>query len=233
LAIGVLLTIPADGLGQWTVFIGLLGAGLAFALQEVIASLAGWLVLSTGGFYRVGHRVQLGGIRGDVIDIGFLRTTLMELGQWVEGDLYNGRIVRVANSFVFKEPVFNYTSDFPFLWDEIKIPITYESDRRLARAMLEEAATAITGAYAERVHEGWQAMVRKYPIEEARLQPLVSLEATDNWLSFTVRFVVDTKRRRPVRDALFERILADIDASEGRVAIASTTVRVLSDPSGT
>ena len=76
-----------------------------------------------GGFYKTGDRVQLGGIKGDVMDIGVLRTTVMEIGQWVDGDLYNGRIVLVANSFVFKEPVFNYSGDFPFLWDGIKIPI--------------------------------------------------------------------------------------------------------------
>ncbi|MCB0784290.1 MAG: mechanosensitive ion channel, partial [Flavobacteriales bacterium] len=75
-----------------------------------------------------GDRVQLGGIKGDVIDIGVLRTTLMELGEWVDGDLYNGRMVLVANSFVFKEPVFNYSADFPFLWDELKVPVQYGAD---------------------------------------------------------------------------------------------------------
>jgi len=78
-------------------------------------------------------RIQLEGIRGDVIDIGILRTTLMECGDWVKGDNYNGRIVRIANSFVFKEPVFNYSGDFPFLWDKIMIPIKYGSDYREAR----------------------------------------------------------------------------------------------------
>lgn len=103
------------------------GAGIAVALQAVIASLAGWVAIAFGRFYSTGDRIQLGGVKGDVIDIGILRTTLMEVGQWVDGDLYNGRIVRIANSFVFKEPVFNYSADFPFLWDEIKLPIRYGS----------------------------------------------------------------------------------------------------------
>ena len=97
----------SDRLGQFTVAFGVAGAGIAFALQEVIASVAGWIAVSLGTFYATGDRVQLGGIRGDVIDVGILRTTIMECGAWVNGDQYNGRIVRVANSFVFKEPVFN------------------------------------------------------------------------------------------------------------------------------
>jgi len=103
--------IYSDQLSGLTVALGVAGAGIAFALQELIASVAGWVAVSFGHFYDTGDRVQLGGIRGDVIDIGVLRTTIMECGHWVDGDLYNGRIVRVANSFVFKEPVFNYSAD--------------------------------------------------------------------------------------------------------------------------
>ena len=127
-AIGVVATIFRSKLGGLTVAFGVAGAGVAFALQEVIASAAGWVVVSVGGYYSAGDRVQLGGIKGDVIDVGILRTTLMEVGQWVNADLYNGRIVRVANSFVFKEPGSNYSGDFPFLWDEITLPVRYGSD---------------------------------------------------------------------------------------------------------
>ncbi len=115
LTIILLVVVFSDKLGGFTIALGVAGAGIAFALQEVIASFAGWLGIIFGGFYKIGDRVQLGGIKGDVMDIGVLRTTMMETGQWVDGDLYNGRIVLVANSFVFKEPVFNYSGDFPFL----------------------------------------------------------------------------------------------------------------------
>ena len=137
--VGILFitTVFSDQLGGLTVAFGVAGAGVAFALQEVIASAAGWVAISFGHFYQIGDRVQLGGIMGDVIDIGVLRTTLMECGQWVNADLYNGRIVRIANSFVFKEPVFNYSAHFPFLWDEITVPIKYGSDHRLAKVFYE------------------------------------------------------------------------------------------------
>lgn len=98
----------SDKLGGITITLGVAGAGIAFALREVITSFAGWLGILFGGFYNTGDRVQLGGIKGDVIDIGVLRTTVMEIGEWVDADLYNGRTVRIANSFVFSEPVFNY-----------------------------------------------------------------------------------------------------------------------------
>ena len=138
LTIVLITVVYSDKLGGLTVALGVAGAGIAFALQEVIASFAGWLAIMFGGFYKTGDRVQLGGIKGDVMDIGVLRTTIMETGQWVDGDLYNGRIVLIANSFVFKEPVFNYSGDFPFLWDEIKIPIQYGSNYEKAKEIFYE-----------------------------------------------------------------------------------------------
>ena len=128
LGLFLLSLVFSEKLSGLTVFFGVAGAGVAFALQELIASLAGWVAMSFGHFYTVGDRVQLGGIKGDVIDIGMLRTTLMECGGWINGDQYNGRVVRVSNSFIFKEPVYNYSSDFPFLWDEIVVPVRYGSN---------------------------------------------------------------------------------------------------------
>jgi len=126
------MVVYSDKLGGITVTLGVASAGFAFALQEVIVSVAGWITVMVGGIYKTGDRVKLGGVIGDVIDLGVLRTTIMEVDQWVKGDLYNGQIVRVLNSFVFKEPVYNYSSDFPFLWDEITIPIKFGSDYKLA-----------------------------------------------------------------------------------------------------
>jgi small-conductance mechanosensitive channel len=151
-----------DRLGGLTIAFGVVGAGIAFALQEVIASLAGWLAIAFGNFYTTGDRVQLGGIKGDVIDIGLLRTTLMELGEWVKSDLYTGRIVRVANSFVFKEPVFNYSGDFPFLWDEITVPVTHARDHLLARKILEKIINEVITEYNRRIHHLCQTGLEAY-----------------------------------------------------------------------
>lgn len=226
----LILSSFSSRLGGLTVAFGVAGAGVAFALQEVIASTAGWVAVLFGGFYGPGDRVQLGGIKGDVIDIGVLRTTLMECGQWVDGDLYNGRIVRVANSFVFKEPVVNYSADFPFLWDELKVPITYKSDRHQARAILQQAADDVTRDTVGAGRRTWNEMVRKYRIEDARIEPMVHLKATDNWIEFTVRYIVDYRRRRATRDEIFSRILDAFDASEGRIQVASATFELVGAP---
>ena len=222
----VTIIVYSANLGGFTVALGVAGAGIAFALQEVIASFAGWLALLFGNFYKPGDRVQLGGIRGDVIDIGVLRTTLMETGEWVEGDLYNGRIVRIANSFVFKEPVFNYSSDFPFLWDEIKVPVRHGGDYEAAKKAFYKVVFDVTGEFGKEAAAIWSVMTRKYRIEHAVTEPIVTLTANDNWIEFTIRYVVDYKRRRFTKDLLFTGILNQVKQSEGKFALASATIEL-------
>ena len=222
-----------DRLGGITVTLGFAGAGIAFALKEVITSVAGWVGILFGGFYKTGDRVQLGGIKGDVIDIGILRTTLMEVGEWVDADLYNGRIVRIANSFVFSEPVFNYSADFPFLWDEIKIPIRYGSHYEMTKNILEEAANDIVGDYTEKAQVDWNKMVKKFILENQSIRSTVTIETTDNWIEYTLRYVVDYKERRSVKNALFIQILKEIDNTNGAIQFASTTIEIKKDKTNT
>ena len=227
----VLITvIYSDKLGGLTVALGVAGAGIAFALQEVIASFAGWLAIMFGGFYKTGDRVQLGGIRGDVMDIGVLRTTIMETGQWVDGDLYNGRIVLVANSFVFKEPVYNYSGDFPFLWDEIKIPIQYGSNYDKTKKLLYEIGKEIAGDLMEQSREKWLLLQTKYRLEDAQTEPMVSLIANDNWVEYTLRYVVNYKKRRVTKTELFCRILKEVEATKGEIKFASATFHLVEAP---
>ncbi|MCB1023378.1 MAG: mechanosensitive ion channel [Acidobacteria bacterium] len=230
LIILVLMVIFSDQLGNFSVALGVAGAGIAFALQEVIASFAGWFAITFAGFYKPGDRVELGGIKGDVIDIGFLRTTLMEVGEWVSSDLYSGRIVLVANSFVFKSPVFNYSGDFPFLWDEITVPVKYGSDHRMAKTILEKITQKELGEYSTGAHTRWVKFSRQYLLEEATVEPLVTLALNDNWMEFTVRYVVDFKSRRKTKDLLFMKILDEFEQSNGSVRIASTTLQLVDIP---
>lgn len=222
----VLAIIFSERLAGLTVVFGVAGAGIAFALQEVIASIAGWMAISSGGFYSTGDRVQVGGIKGDVIDIGVLRTTVMEVGQWVNGDLYNGRIVKIANSFVFKEPVFNYSGEFPFLWDEIMLPIKYGSDYHAARELIARVAEEVVGEFAQGAEQAWEPMTHRYLIEKASVKPMVTMLANQNWIEFTLRFVVDYKARRSTKDQLFTRLLEEIDKTEGRIGIAASTLNI-------
>lgn len=219
-----------ERMGTLTVFFGIAGAGIAFALQEVIVSIAGWIAILLTDIYKSGDRVLLGGIKGDVIDVGVLRTTIMEIGGWVEGDMYNGRIVRIANSFVFKEPVYNYSADFPFLWDEIKVPIQYGSNYTLARSILYDVAHEVVGDYSGEAEKQWDVMVRKFLIEDASTRPMVNIIANDNWVEFTLRYVVDYKHRVGVKDQLFTKILEKIENSSDEIEIASATFALTKMP---
>jgi small-conductance mechanosensitive channel len=234
--VGYLLTIIfitviySNKLGGLTVAFGVAGAGIAFALQEVIASFAGWLAIMFGDFYKTGDRVQLGGIKGDVMDIGILRTTIMETGQWVDGDLYNGRIVLIANSYIFKEPVFNYSGDFPFLWDEIKIPIQYGSNYEKTSQILNNIGKEVAGDLTTESREKWNILQKKYLLEDSQTEPMVSLIANDNWVEFTLRYVVRYNKRRATKTALFTKILKEIEATNGEIKFASATFHLVEAP---
>lgn len=226
----LVIGIFSNQLSNITVALGVAGAGIAFALQEIIVSIAGWFALSFGQFYRIGDRIQLGGIKGDVIDISVLRTTIMEIGEWVKSDQYNGRIVRIANSFVFKEPVYNYSADFPFVWDELTVPIKYGSNHHMARELILDAANKEVGGYAREAQATWEKMTRKYAVENAIIDPRVFLIANDNWMEFTLRYVVDFKKRRLTKDLLCTRILDAVAASDGKVSMASATFQLVEMP---
>jgi small-conductance mechanosensitive channel len=220
----------SDQMHSITVALGVASAGIAFALQEVIVSIAGWLSISFGRFYKIGDRVQLSGTVGDVIDIGVFSTTLMEIGEWVKADQYSGRVVRIANSFVFSEPVYNFSADFPYLWDEIVLPVKYGSDIQMARSIFQQAADEVVGKYLEPAKDHWKNIYIRYRLEHEKIEPSVTLIANDNWLEFTLRYIVDYKKRRAAKDQLFEQLITKIEKTDGKVAIASTTLQLVDLP---
>lgn len=215
---------------QFGLSLGLITAGLAFALQEVILSIFGWIVIFTTNSYSPGDRIEINGIKGDVIDIGVTKTTLMEIGEWVKSDNYNGRIVQISNSFIFKGPVRNYSTDFPFVWDEIILPITFNSDLKLTNELVMESANKHLGDYSQFAKENWEIMVKKYLIENANVEPSLMFVLNDNWVEFTLRYVVDYKKRGATKYKLFNDIYQSVNASEGKVAFASATFELVGIP---
>lgn len=211
----------------FTLAIGLISAGLAFALQEVILSLAGWISIFASGLYKPGDRVEINQVKGDVIDIGLTRTTLMEIGEWVHSDNYSGRIVQISNAFVFKGPVRNYSTDFPFVWDEINLPVRYGSDLKQAQTLIAEIAEEALKEYMGYAREQWKRLVQKYLIENANVAPTLSLKLTDNWVEFNLRYVVDYKKRRVTRDGIFRKIHDAIENTHGAVQLASATFEIV------
>lgn len=227
LVVLILLLVYGDRLGNIGVALGVAGAGITFALQEVIVSFAGWLSMVLSGSPSVGQRVKIGEAKGDIIDIGVMRTTIMEIGDWVKGDQYNGRIITLANSYVFKERIHNYSAEYPFLWDEIEVPIRTESDHELARKVFTEVVNEICKDYAVRSEAEWKNLAYKFRVEQARVLPTVTLRFDQNWITFTLRYIVDYKSRRSTKDRIFTALLNEI-AKHDSIAIATTTSEVTS-----
>src|SRR5271155_4801380 len=219
-----------DRLGRLSFALGIAGAGVAVALQDVLASIAGAFSIGFSRLYAVGDRVQIGETRGDVIDIGLLRTTLMEVGSWVGRDLYSGRIVRIPNSAVLKGSVFNYSQGFRFIWDQIKVVFTTASDATIARGMLLRVANDVIGEYLVEAQNSWNAVSDDYRTENPPLQPVVALTVNAGSFEFIVSYVVDYTKRTGVQDRMFTKIVEEVAKSDGRLAWSSSGVTVINQP---
>jgi small-conductance mechanosensitive channel len=226
----ILLSFTLKSIEDYTLIIGLFTAGITFTLQELILSIAGSFYIFFVRVYKPGDRIEINGIKGDVIDIDSIYTTLMEMGEWVSSDNYSGRIVKISNSFVFKGPIKNYSMDFPFVWDELNILITYESDIELAKKIVQEQATILLADYTDKSIAKWKEMVARYYIEDSKLAPTLAINLTDNWVAINLRYITDYKRRRATKHELFELIQKEISATKGVVNFASTTLKLLKIP---
>jgi len=212
-----------------TTALGILGAGLAIASQELIGSLAAGVNIWVGNIYRVGDRVRIGEVVGDVMDISLARTTVMEVGEWVKADQYTGRVVNVANRMVWTNPVYNFTQHWGYLWDEITLPISYESDwQRAAELMLEHGQTYTAELQAD-AEAKLSRMIDRYPLKDTKVEPTLYLAMTDNWIEMTLRFVVDAQERRRVKDEMHRDLLQHFQAEEN-ITIASTTIEIVGFP---
>jgi small-conductance mechanosensitive channel len=221
--------------GQIGVVLGLFAAGVAFAAQEVIGALAGWLNIMSGGIFRVGDRVEMGGVRGDVIDITPLRTKILEMGtprppgestsaSWVGGRQYTGRIVAVSNKATFTQPVFNFTASFEYIWEELTIPVRHGADWRAAESILLEEVGRIPGA--EGAQEAIARIARAHPIPKTEIEPRVFVRADQRWLELSARFVVPVRTARTVKDELTRRVLERLEATGIELAMDSLEIHL-------
>jgi small-conductance mechanosensitive channel len=215
---------------DFTIIIGLFTAGMAFTLQELILSIAGSLYIFLVKVYKPGDRIEINGIKGDVIDVDSIYTTMMEIGQWVSSDNYSGRIVKLSNAFVFKGPIYNYSQDFPFIWDEFNLPIRYGSDIELAKSIIIKIATETLSDYALNSKHDWDSIVSKYYIEDAQIDPTLAISLTDNWIQFNLRYIVDFKKRRYTKHLLNDKIRLEFENTDGNIILASTTIELVKIP---
>jgi len=215
---------------DFTLAIGLFSAGIAITLQELFLSIAGSIYIFVVKVYEPGDRIEINGIKGDVIDVDTMYTTMMEIGQWVNSDNYSGRIVKLSNAFVFKGPIYNYSQDFPFIWDEFDLPIRYGSDMELAKEIMIKIASETLSEYTTNSKSQWKDVVNKYYIEDAQVDPTLAIRLTDNWIQFNLRYIVDFKKRRITKHLLNDKIRKEIEKTNGKVALASSTLELIKIP---
>jgi len=219
--------------------LGLVSAGLAFAMQRAVMAFIGYLVILRGRTFNVGDRIAMGGVRGDVIELGFMQTIIMEMGEppgeqgdqpamWVEARQYTGRVVTVTNDKLFDSPVYNYSREFPYLWEEMRIPVPYDGDRRKAEQILLEAANKYTVKIAELSRETLEELKRRYFLKDSDLMPRVYYRLTDNWIEMAVRFVTGDSGIRGLKDAMSRDILEAFE--KAKISIASGTYQVVGMP---
>jgi small-conductance mechanosensitive channel len=215
---------------NFATFLGLLSAGVAIALSDVLKNLAGWVYILARRPFRVGDRIEIGEQAGDVIDVRVFRFSVLEIGNWVHADQSTGRIIHIPNGLVFTSPVANFTEGFSFIWHEIPFLITFESDWKRAEAVfapiLAEVAPGITGKAAERI----KATAREYRIKYTHLTPTVYVSVEDSGVLLTGRVLVSARQRRAVDQDVWKKLLEAI-AGDPTIELAYPTIRtVLQDP---
>jgi len=232
LALLGLVAIWIEDAGRLAMVGGLIGAGVAFALQKVITAFAGYLVILRGRTFTVGDRITMGGVRGDVVSLGFLQTRILEMGEppaaqssdnsaWVHARQYTGRIVTVTNDKLFDQPVYNFTREFPFMWEEIHIPVPYKSDRVRAEAIVIDCARKVTEQFVAASESARRRLEHRYFVDIGSVGPRVFYNLTDNWIEMNVRFITEVHGVRYVKDELQRMILDRFE--EAGIEIASAT----------
>jgi len=212
------------GMQALATFFGLLSAGLAIALKDPIADLAAWGYIMWRRPFEVGERIQIGPHAGDVIDLRLFQFTLNEIGNWVDADQSTGRIIHIPNGRIFTEPVANYDKGFKYIWNEVKVLVTFESDWRKAKDIL----TAIANKHAEhltaKAEQDLLSASRQYLINYTKLTPIVYTKVADSGVLLTIRYLIEPRRRRGTEHAIWEDVLTEFAATPD-VDLAYNTVR--------
>jgi small-conductance mechanosensitive channel len=228
-AILILVVIWVEDSTALVVSYGIIGAGVAIALQDVFKNFAGGLIILTSGVYRVGDRVEIQNQMGDVIDIGIMYTTLLEIRQWVNGDQATGRLVSVPNGMVINGSTYNFTRDHRYLWDEMMIPLTYDSDWKLAKEAFLKILRSQTDGFQEGAQEDIDRIGEKYYLPSQDIEPNIYIVPTDNWIALHLRYVVPVRERRLVRDNINRELLEVIQRLD-YVKVASETFDITNFP---
>jgi small-conductance mechanosensitive channel len=203
-----------EGFQSIATFLGLVSAGVAIALKDLLVNLAGWIFILWRKPFEVGDRIQIGNQSGDVIDIRIFQFTLMEIGNWVDADQSTGRVIHVPNGKVFTEPQANYHKGFQYIWNEIPVLVTFESNWERAKAILQEIGIRHAEHLSPHAEERIREASRKFMIFYTKLSPTVYTTVKDCGVLLTIRYICEPRRRRDSEQEIWEDILKEFSKYE-------------------
>jgi small-conductance mechanosensitive channel len=215
----------ADSLQGLGTVLALLLAGVAVALQDVLKSVVGWVYVSGRSGIEVGSRIEVGGVLGDVVDIGVLKTTVLEVGTLVYGRQSSGRLVTIPNYRLLSDNVHFQGSTNPWSWQEVRVTVTFESDWKRAEGLMREIGDEVHAELAPLLEAGFRRLEQRYAFKYGTLTPIVYITISGTGVELTLRFLTPVRRHRGTVDMVSRRILAAF-ASEPSVELAHPTYRV-------
>lgn len=211
-----------DGFVQVVAF---LSAGLAIALREPITDICGWFFIVGRRTFEVGDRIEIGGHAGDVIDIRMFQFTIMEIGNWVNSDQSTGRMIHIPNGKIFVESLANYNRGFKYIWNEIEVMITFESNWKNAKAILQSIANKRAEQLSKEARENLKAVSKKYMINYSKLTPIVYTKAKESGVLLTIRYLCKPQNRRTSECLIWEDVLMEF-SEHGDIDLAYQTQRI-------
>lgn len=216
-----------EAIGQFGAFLGLLTAGLAIALKDPLTNIAGWIFILSRKPFSLGDRIQIGEHKGDVIDIRLFQFTILEIGNWVDAEQSTGRIIHLPNGTVFTQSQANYTTGFKYIWNEIYVLVTFESQWEQAKKILLRIIKEHAEALSEDAEKKIIEASKKYMIYYRYLTPTVYTSVKDSGILLTMRFMCDARRRRTTEHEIWEDVLKEFARHEN-IEFAYPTQRFFS-----
>lgn len=213
-----------EGIQSLVTFFGLLSAGIAIALKDLFSDLAGWIFIISRKPFEVGNRIQIGEHCGDVIDLRPFQFTMLEIGNWVDADQSTGRMIHVPNGMIFTHPLSNYDKGFKYIWNEIPVLITFESDWHKAKTIIQTIVNEKTLAITPEVEKELRETSRKYLIFYNTLTPTVYTSVKDSGVLLTIRYLSEIRKRRSTAEEIWESLLDEF-AKHDDIALAYPTFR--------
>ena len=207
----IIANIWLEGIESIATYLGLVSAGIAIALKEPLTNLTGWLYIIWRSPFDVGDRIQLGHETGDVIDTNLFNFTLMEIGNWVDADDHTGRLIHVPNCLIFTATLANYGKGFKYIWNEMPVLVTFESDWRKAKNILLKIVHENSIIQTKSAEKKFKEAKKVFMLKKPDLEPTVITKVEDSGVELTLRYLCRPDMRRETEHKIWEDILDKFD----------------------